>query len=296
MDSFAEELSQHDFSLGADVSSGPSSLSSTTTIASEATLVTSPSIAQSNKVSTTASQATLDSIAQVTIGKKAVKADDAAVPTFLWNDRILLVPSGEEKDQALTGFRTFGLQMFRRALYLDCMEYIAAEFGTNWRRDLEAGVLREKHSNGKLTQLGKELEAVRNILWHANETNWFEYLAGSRLHHFRFPIRYRKEARDVTRVYFETPGPTTKQAQPSIPDEMLEQVRSKIQKVIKRRYMTRVSTEWDIKSLIKFFAVPKGERDIRMVYDATASGLNGAVWSPVPFILVANYQLSCEIP
>eukprot|EP00956_Cyclotella_meneghiniana_P014413 scaffold21564_cov22-Cyclotella_meneghiniana.AAC.3 len=61
---------------------------------------------------------------------------------------------------------------------------------------------------------------------------------------------------------------------------MFDQVREKIQKVMKKRYLTRVTTEWDIKSLIKFFAVPKGERDIRMVYDATASGLNGAVWAP----------------
>eukprot|EP00956_Cyclotella_meneghiniana_P000084 scaffold152_cov52-Cyclotella_meneghiniana.AAC.4 len=251
--SYGEELSQHDFSLGS-VSSGPSSLSSTTTIASEVTCVTS------------ASRPTLDSVAEATIGKKAVKADDSKVPTFLWNSRI----DGKSTDQSLSGFRVMGLQLFRRALYLDCMEYIEAEYGSGWREALALGHLYERHPNGKLTQLGKELEAVRNILWHANETNWFEYLSGSRLHHFRFPIRYRNEARDGTRIYFEKAGPTTKQNQPAVPPEILDQVTSKIKKVIKRRYMTR------------------GERDIRMVYDATASGLNGAVWAPSFWLPTVN--------
>ncbi len=35
-----------------------------------------------------------------------------------------------------------------------------------------------------------------------------------------------------------------------------------------------------MKSYIKYFAVPKGGEDIRMVYDATANKLNEAVWVP----------------
>lgn len=35
-----------------------------------------------------------------------------------------------------------------------------------------------------------------------------------------------------------------------------------------------------MKSLTSFFAVPKGEGDIRVVYDATRSGLNNAIWTP----------------
>ena len=267
------------------VSEGGSSLSSSTSIASEATLRTKTSTSSNLPGPTTD---TLKSIRDTTIGKKAVKADDAAVPEFLWNDRIHLGDDLQGKKEGLTGFRAFGLQLFRRALYLDCMEYLEMEYGADWRELLKSGKLKERSADGKLTQIGKELDAVRGILWHANETNWFEYLAGSRLHHFRFPIRYRKEARDGTRIYFETEGPSSRQRQPDIPPEMLDQVREKIKKVIKRRYMTRVTTEWDIKSLIKFFAVPKGERDIRMVYDATASGLNAAVWAPTFWLPTIN--------
>jgi hypothetical protein len=44
-----------------------------------------------------------------------------------------------------------------------------------------------------------------------------------------------------------------------------------------RRY---VQGSPDIHSLISFFAVPKGEDDVRMVYDGTKSGLNDCIWVP----------------
>jgi hypothetical protein len=35
-----------------------------------------------------------------------------------------------------------------------------------------------------------------------------------------------------------------------------------------------------VEALTSFFAVSKGEEDIRMVYDGTASGLSEALWAP----------------
>ena len=35
-----------------------------------------------------------------------------------------------------------------------------------------------------------------------------------------------------------------------------------------------------VESLTSFFAVPKGEKDIWMVYDGTKSGLNSTLWAP----------------
>ncbi len=55
----------------------------------------------------------------------------------------------------------------------------------------------------------------------------------------------------------------------------------KINKVMRRRYLLPEGTPGvSLKSYIKYFAVPKGEDDIRMVYDATANKLNEAVWVP----------------
>jgi hypothetical protein len=50
----------------------------------------------------------------------------------------------------------------------------------------------------------------------------------------------------------------------------------KLLKVKERRYFEKGL----VTGLTSFFAVPKGEEDIRMVYDGTASGLNEALWAP----------------
>jgi hypothetical protein len=39
-----------------------------------------------------------------------------------------------------------------------------------------------------------------------------------------------------------------------------------------------------VSSLTSFFAVPKGTAGIRVVYDATRSGLNDAIWAPNFFL------------
>ncbi len=54
-------------------------------------------------------------------------------------------------------------------------------------------------------------------------------------------------------------------------------VKDKILKVVKCRYLVGGTK---IKSLIKYFAVPKGNGEIRLVYNATANRLNECVWVP----------------
>ena len=44
-----------------------------------------------------------------------------------------------------------------------------------------------------------------------------------------------------------------------------------------------------IKSLIKYFAVPKGKDDMRLVYDATANKLNECVWVPSFWLPTIDY-------
>ncbi len=48
--------------------------------------------------------------------------------------------------------------------------------------------------------------------------------------------------------------------------------------MVRRRYL--VTTDIIIKLLIKYFAVPKGDDNVRIVYDATANKLNECVWVP----------------
>ena len=218
-----------------------------------------------------------DSLTKVAEAKefaKAVKADDAEVPKQLWNNRIRC-PAGvsvELRDVALEGFRKLGHKWFLRGLIRDCVRFVRASYGTSWRRP--------RHTkDGELTMLGKDREAIASVIWHSVNTSWFDYHAGSTLIHFRFPAMYQEMARDGVKVFFEKPGPTTREAQPKIRDPKIrEMAKEKIFKVLKRRYLRTLGIK--IKSMIKYFAVPKGEDDIRMVYDATANHLNECVWVP----------------
>jgi hypothetical protein len=58
--------------------------------------------------------------------------------------------------------------------------------------------------------------------------------------------------------------------------ETLAKIIKKISKVRKRKYIS-VGPVW---SLTDFFCVPKGDDDIRMVYNGTSSGLNDILWVP----------------
>ena len=74
------------------------------------------------------------------------------------------------------------------------------------------------------------------------------------------------------------PKNTSKQQR--IPKEkgIFEMMVNKLVKVRDRSYIGKLLLG-RIKSLTHYFAVPKGDKDIRMVYDMTASGLNNALWA-----------------
>ena len=202
---------------------------------------------------------------------KAAKADDAEVPVYLWNQRIDLPP--EKKDRILDLFREWGHRMFVRALRRDASQFMAREHGPMWATKAR------RNRNGSLTKSGRDQHAICGMLWHATNASWFDYRCGSRLIHFRFPLRYREMARDGVPVFFTKEGPTTRSRQPRIPDPGVRaKVREKIEKVLVRGYM--LTTGLRVASLLKYFAVPKGEHDIRMVYDGTANGLNECCWAP----------------
>jgi hypothetical protein len=205
---------------------------------------------------------------------KAVRSDDVPVPEHLWNDHVKALGIAKEmRDKALAGFQNLGLRWFKSALKRDCADFVARAHGVDWTSKPRKG------RNGDLTELSQDQHAIANLVWYSTHTNWFEFNAGSQLVFFRFPQQYWREARDGVRTFFEQPRPTTRRAQPIIQDPVIcSKTRDKIEKVLKRRYL--VPTDLVIKSNIKFFPVPKGEDDIRIVYDATANKLNEAVWVP----------------
>ena len=95
---------------------------------------------------------------------------------------------------------------------------------------------------------------------------------------WRWVDEFKTHARDVIPICWQpNKQPTSKKPQPKVNDKRVkEQMKTKLNKVRDRGYIK----PGFVRSLIRFFAVPKGKSDIRMVYDGTASGFNESVYIP----------------
>ena len=79
-------------------------------------------------------------------------------------------------------------------------------------------------------------------------------------------------------VYFVSEQPRCQDRQhPERDADSKRLMEEKLQKVVNRGYL---DNDQVVVSLTSFFSVPKGDSDIRMVYDGTKCGLNGSVWVP----------------
>ena len=201
---------------------------------------------------------------------KAVKADDADVEVDIWN-RAVLEPFGttysEDKHGSLFEFlrRTMS-RRYKLNVLRSFVRYMLATYGflhgdelcisPAFRADWEAGV-----------------EALNRV---AKSTFW-AWDGGSSVLFWRWPIEIRRECRDGCDIFVKgrLPRYTRKQR---LPVDAMERslLIAKVEKVRSKGYIT----DGLVKSLTSFFAVPKGDSDIRVVYDLTACGLNEALWAP----------------
>ena len=227
----------------------------------------------SDEASVSSSRDRLDIVKEEHDLAKAVKSDDAEVPTHMWDSRVCRGAPTSKQEAKLAVMRDFFMCIYRRRLWRDCRKFLSDRYGKNWY-----AMRRKGHQN-----LKADLAAMQDILWRVSGNTWFEYPAGSRLLFFRFPAKYRMEARDGVPPYFTKEGPTSMRAQKPMSPEETAVLRDKILKVIKKRYI-KVPEE-RLRSVISYFGVPKGVvdgiiQDWRIVYHAGANGLNDSVWAP----------------
>ena len=79
---------------------------------------------------------------------------------------------------------------------------------------------------------------------------------------------------------FNSKAPRNRDRQPPYEDEATkEKVKAKLQAVIDKGYIEITDIEL-VEAMMFMFHVPKGETDIRIVYDGTKSGLNDALYAP----------------
>jgi len=78
-------------------------------------------------------------------------------------------------------------------------------------------------------------------------------------------------------VFVKSTLPRYRKPQPSETDGSVQlKMQAKLENVLDKGYIR----PGRVKSLTGYFGVLKGPTDIRMVYDATRSGLNATLWSP----------------
>lgn len=123
----------------------------------------------------------------------------------------------------------------------------------------------------------KDWEAGKECVARFSDTDWWEWPAGSRPHFWRWPGEYQKQIRDGVEPWLigKTPSWRVPQRHERDPHTRAAMQR-KLMKVRRLGYIQ----PGKVKSLTSYFSVPKGDIDIRMVYDGTKSGLNDAMWAP----------------
>lgn len=224
--------------------------------------------------------------------QKATKADDALVPEYLWLEQA--DQSGEWAAQGYVGAEMLQHRMLvfwkrkilREGIALLAHSAIQRDSPARWVQMSPLGFYswtmqgRVKYKREWQAWMGRKTEETRAVidaLKRALRSTWWEWKDGSAPFYWRWPTFYRRTIREGLKVYFIKDPPRNLKPQRHEKDqEVREKVRAKLAKVRDRRYIGPGRVE----SLTSYFSVPKGEADIRMVYDGTASGLNDSIWVP----------------
>jgi len=212
----------------------------------------------------------------------AARADDAEVPQYLWDRNIS--PNLEPRVIHALGFlREFALRWWKLHNLRDFLNW----FCDTYRLGRAGGQLRQLRAPEWYLKLQRLLKANPEALkdWIAGRdcinrcchATWWEWTEGSRPHFWRWSTEYRLTIRDGLPPWFKMPLPRWLIPQRLEPNLALRKaMKEKLGKVRRMGYLA----PGEVKSLTSFFAVPKGDSDIRMVYDGTKSGLNDAMWAP----------------
>jgi hypothetical protein len=126
-------------------------------------------------------------------------------------------------------------------------------------------------------EYARDREAGLDCLERVAGADFWDWRVGSRLFFWRWPGEQRLRARDGLPVHVT--GTLPKYRVPQTPERdvgVKEAVKAKLHKFIVRGYLV----DGTVTSLVNYFAVPKGDADVRSVFDGTKSGLNAVLWAP----------------
>ena len=230
------------------------------------------------------------------------KHDDAEVPLHIWERHLVETrpvkfgPMPEGWGESLQVMRGLLLRRWRRNILRSFSRYRRARLPRSltefeepftlvtWQHGKYSwgpgGRARYKEQTQRInlhpgTTL--DVEAGRDCVRRAAGATWWEWAFGSRLMFWNWPDKTRTWARSGQPHFLVKDLPRFKKAQKKPANERdRKMVANKIEKVRAKGYIA----PGEVKSLTHFFYVPKGESDIRMVYNGTSSGLNDCLFAP----------------
>lgn len=208
---------------------------------------------------------------------KAAKNDDAEIPTFLWDEAI--VSDGNiQKLRALDTFRSFALRWWKRHTTCNFLTWLTLTYPQPSHYSVE---------------YSKDNAAGTDCLARCANSSWWEWSAGSRPFFWWWPAEYRATIRDGVKPWIKGPLPEYRIPQRGERDIAVRQaIRKKLMTILSKGCLA----QGEVRSLTSFFAVPKGEDDMRIVYDGTKSGLNGQLWAPWLPLPTIDTHLHCIQP
>ena len=201
---------------------------------------------------------------------------------------------------------------------------MATTHGASWRTTLMRA-LRHKRANGsatitasgKRTRLGELVEIASHemgvgqrrrkpvldsellqdmtcgfrILRQVSGSGWWEWTGGSSLFFWRWNgCEQIKMARDGIPISVSAQLPKQRRQKPvRLNHEQRVMVAGKMDHMVRRDYLE----SGYVSNTVHFFAVPKGDLDIRVVFDGTSSGLNESLWAPNFFLPSARSASMC---
>ena len=257
-------------------------------------------------------------VGDLVLKEEGQKQDDAEVPVRLWDMHLATARGGKLEEmpigwrKSLATLRRFFLRVWRRTLTRSFFLYrqgrLPRSFLPSTSRPTVVGThdgtfgwaprgrfdYRTWHQNiANHPGSSSDIKAGRECVEKASGATWWEWNEGSRLFFWRWPDRARTWARsgqphmllrDLPRFQKPQKKPATQR------DRTL--VAEKVGRVRSKGYIA----PGPVKSLTHYFYVPKGESDIRMVYNGTSCGLNDCLFAPHFGLPVIRHALRSLLP
>ena len=215
---------------------------------------------------------------------KATKADDAAVPVFLWNERIQRGLQKSWNTDTKPGAKwthpldfTDKVDQFRFKWALNKIRQACL---TYWKRKVKIDFEKWYHLKGESHPHAKQVWTDgQAAVAKASQASWWNWDKGSSIFFWRWPADYQEIVRVGLAPMFDTEAPRNRDQQPAYECKVVRaKVKKKLDNVLMKGYIELTDIKL-VEAMMFMFHVPKGETDIRMVYDGTKSGLNDSLFS-----------------